>query len=227
FRAHLAARVGAERAGTVAGRGPAGRDRAGHGRGARRGERLGTAPAPRTARLRPADRAPEPRRPRLVRRPHGLRRDGARALRGLLVGVALRARRRSEDDRRGGGRDAARPGRAPDALPLLLRTPEGARGRARAAGAGRGGGPLPAPLPDTGAWADRRAGAAAQPGARSGGPAGGRRAAGAGRARAGGGGPVGGGGAGGRGRGAAGGGGGGRPGLLSGSSNCVTSIFIL
>ena len=37
-----------------------------------------------------------------------LRRDRARALRRLLVGVAVRARRRPEDDRRRGGRAAAR-----------------------------------------------------------------------------------------------------------------------
>ena len=82
---------------------------------------------PRALRLRPADPAEESRAFVRVRRPPHVRRNRARALRRLFVGVALRASDRPEDDRRRGRRDAARQGRASGAVCLLLGAAEGAR----------------------------------------------------------------------------------------------------
>ncbi len=75
---------------------------------ARRRERLDAPPRPRAHRVRPRHAAAQPGRARGARWPHDVLGDRARALRRLLVGVALRARRRPEDDRRRGRCDAAR-----------------------------------------------------------------------------------------------------------------------
>ena len=72
-------------------------------------------------RVRPADAPAQPGAARGARDAHDVRRDRARALRRLLVGVAVRARGRPEDDRRRGRRDAAREGRPPGALRVLQR----------------------------------------------------------------------------------------------------------
>ena len=99
----------------------------------------------------------KPRRARAVRRQDGLLRDRARALRRLLVGVALRAGDRPEADRRRARPDAARPGAAHDAAPLLRDAPARARLRARHAGEPRGGDRARAPLSRYGARVRRAA----------------------------------------------------------------------
>ena len=66
-----------------------------------------------------------------LRREDDVRRHGARAVRRLLVGVALRARHLAAHDRRRGRRDAARLGRAQRAAQVLRRAAEGARLRPR------------------------------------------------------------------------------------------------
>ena len=122
--AHLADRGGADRARAAARARAAlgGRRRAGRARARpRRRERLDAPPPARAARVQARRAPPQPGRAGAARRPHRLRRDRARALRRLLVGVAVRARRRPEDDRRRGRRAAAREDRPPGALRLLLR----------------------------------------------------------------------------------------------------------
>ncbi len=74
-----------------------------------------------------------------VRREDDLLGDGARAVRGLLVGVARRARHRSEEDRRRARPDPARLGAAHDAESLLRVAAARARLRARDTGEPRGG----------------------------------------------------------------------------------------
>ena len=91
------------------------------------------------ARVRAATRGSATRRARAARRADDVRRHRARALRRLLVGLALRARRRPEDDRRRGRPDAARQGRPPGALQVLRGPAEGARRRPRHAGEPRAG----------------------------------------------------------------------------------------
>ena len=108
------------------------------------GQRLGAEARPRTPRVRPADPPRQSGCPRLARQPHDLRRHRAGALRRLLLGVADRARRRPEDDRRRGRPDAARLGRASGAVQVLRGSPEGARLRAGERGGDRAGAALPA-----------------------------------------------------------------------------------
>ena len=90
-------------------------------------------------RLPAADAPHAPARARAARLAHILRRDGARALRRLLLGLVRRAVPRPEDDRRRARREAARQRRAQRPLPLLHPRPGRARDReARAAAPGGG-----------------------------------------------------------------------------------------
>ena len=118
--AHVAARVGAERARAPAcGRPPRRRTTptgatalaAANGWSRRLDRARGGVRSP--------DGASEPGRLAPFAGEDGVLGDRARAIRRLLVGLARRARDRSEDDRRRAGPDAARAGRAHDAEPLL------------------------------------------------------------------------------------------------------------
>ena len=73
-----------------------------------------------------------------------VRRHRARAIRRLLVGLAVRAHRLAEDDRRRRRPDASRLGRPQRPAQVLRRAPEGARPRPGHAGERRAGGRIPA-----------------------------------------------------------------------------------
>ena len=119
---HLAARGCAERARASACRCATGRRRRGRCGRARGGERMVAPARPRPLRLPPTDRADEPGGARLAFLEDGLRRNRARAFRGLLLGLARRPCDRSEEDRRRARSAAPRAGRTRDAQPLLRRS---------------------------------------------------------------------------------------------------------
>ena len=89
-----------------------------------RGERLGTAARPRALGAAARDAADERRAARVLRRQDDVQRHRARALRRLLVGLAVRAHDLAAHDRRRGRPDAARLRRAQRAAQVL-------RGRCR------------------------------------------------------------------------------------------------
>ena len=121
------------------------------------------------AAFRRPDPAHAPARARTARLAHLVRRDGARALRRLLLGLVRRALPRSEDDRRRARREAARQCRPPGSLPLLLAHPgRPRRGEARAEATSTRRPRLMRALPRRGARGradgpDRDAGAGARP----------------------------------------------------------------
>ena len=119
--ADLGARVGADRARAAACAGTARRARAGRRRGDRDRERLGAPPAQGAWSLRAGDDAAPPARAGGAGREDPVQRHRARAFRGLLLGVVLRAADLAAPDRPEGRRDAARLGRAHDPAPLLRR----------------------------------------------------------------------------------------------------------
>ena len=90
--------------------------------------------------LRRETTADERRAARRVRREDDVQRHGARALRRLLVGLAVRAHHLAADDRRRGRPDAARLGRPQRAAQVLRRASEGARTRPGDARERRAGG---------------------------------------------------------------------------------------
>ena len=152
----LAARLGAERARAPArARAPDRRGRRGRRR-ARRGERLVAAPRARPAGLRPSDEALEPDRARDDGEQDRVLRDGARAVRRLLVGLAGGAGDRPEDDRRRARPDAQGTGRAHGTEPVLRCAAAGARLGAGDARQPRGGARSRSNLPGRRAR-DRRA----------------------------------------------------------------------
>ena len=126
--AHVAARRGAHRAGAPA-RARAARcgraDRGGCARGRATAGSAGSSARRRA--FHEADAARASARARRAVRQVDVQRDRARALRGLLLGLVLRAADRPEGDRPAGRRDAARLGRPHDAAPLLRRPAEGGR----------------------------------------------------------------------------------------------------
>ena len=113
---------------------------------ARGRERLVAEARPRSWRVRARHGASGSRRAGAVRGEVDVLGNGARALRGLLVGLARRARHRSEEDRRGAGSDAPRAGNAYDPASLLRDAPARARLGARHGGEPRGSHGARAPL---------------------------------------------------------------------------------
>ena len=127
----------------LAGRGRADGTRARPGRGGsggggargrgrdRAGKRLGAKARSRARRLRPADPADPSDGAARAGRSLDVRRHGARAVRRLLVDVAVRARRRPARDRRSCRCTAAGTGGAPGPVPVLLGPSEAVRHRPR------------------------------------------------------------------------------------------------
>ena len=129
-RARAAARARAARCARAGGRG-----------GDRDRQRLGAAAAPGARRVHARDGAAASARARRARGEDAVQRHRAGAVRGLLLGLVLRAPDLAAADRPEGRRDAARLGRPHDPAPLLRRPAARDRQRPRRRGAaGRGAG---------------------------------------------------------------------------------------
>ena len=127
--AHLAARGGTQRTRAAARARCALGGRRRRGARARGGERVAAPARPGACGVGARDADSQPRAARMARLARHVRGHRARALRGLLFGMAARARDRAEDDRRRGRRDAARAGGAPDPVQVLRGTAARARRR--------------------------------------------------------------------------------------------------
>ncbi len=125
--AHVGARGGADRARAAAALAQLAVAEPDAAAGARRGERLGAAARPGAARCAARRGSRNAAVLEFFGAAGDVRRHRARAVRRLLVGVAVRADRLAEDDRRRGRPDAARLGRAQRAAQVLRGAAEGAR----------------------------------------------------------------------------------------------------